>query len=55
MREGGACLDTAELAFIFGKLFLSRVLGGLIGYEREARHKSATFGRIRCKTTIMKD
>ncbi len=41
MREGGACLDTTELAFIFGKLFLSCVLGGLIGYEREARHKSA--------------
>ena len=41
MREGGACLDTTELAFTFGKLFLSCVLGGLIGYEREARHKSA--------------
>ena len=26
---------------IFGKLLLSCVLGGLIGYEREARHKSA--------------
>ena len=26
---------------IFGKLFLSCILGGLIGYEREARHKSA--------------
>ena len=29
------------LRVIFGKLLLSCVLGGLIGYEREARHKSA--------------
>lgn len=29
------------LGVIFGKLLLSCVLGGLIGYEREARHKSA--------------
>ena len=34
-------MDTTELVFTFGKLFLSCVLGGLIGYEREARHKSA--------------
>ena len=40
--QGGACLlDTTELGMIFSKLLLACVLGGLIGYEREARHKSA--------------
>ena len=34
-------MHPAELGVIFGKLFLSCILGGLIGYEREARHKSA--------------
>lgn len=34
-------MHPAELGMIFGKLFLSCILGGLIGYEREARHKSA--------------
>ena len=30
-----------ELDVIFEKLLLACILGGLIGYEREARHKSA--------------
>ncbi len=34
-------MELTELGEIFGKLLLSCVLGGLIGYEREARHKSA--------------
>ena len=34
-------MEPTELGLIFGKLFLSCILGGLIGYEREARHKSA--------------
>ena len=34
-------MEPAELGVIFCKLFLSCILGGLIGYEREARHKSA--------------
>ena len=34
-------MEPTELGMIFGKLFLSCILGGLIGYEREARHKSA--------------
>ncbi len=34
-------MDATELGMIFSKLLLACVLGGLIGYEREARHKSA--------------
>ena len=34
-------IGLTALGVIFGKLLLSCVLGGLIGYEREARHKSA--------------
>lgn len=34
-------MELTGLGEIFGKLFLACILGGLIGYEREARHKSA--------------
>ncbi len=34
-------MEPTVTAEIFGKLFLSCILGGLVGYEREARHKSA--------------
>ena len=39
--EGGVRAHIMGLAEIFGKLMLACVLGGVIGYEREARHKSA--------------
>ena len=38
--EGGVRAHIMELAEIFGKLMLACVLGGVIGYEREARHNS---------------
>ena len=41
MRKEAFATQITALAEIFGKLLLSCVLGGLIGYEREARHKSA--------------
>ena len=41
MRKEAFATQITALAEIFGKLLLSSVLGGLIGYEREARHKSA--------------
>ena len=34
-------MELTGLGEIFGKLFLACILGGLIGYESEARHKSA--------------